>query len=328
MKQKRNVYGITALIWLLILIIDSKRALEGAAAGLDLCIRTVIPSLFPFFVVSVFLTGSLSGNDFRVLSCISSWLNIPETASSVLIPAFLGGYPVGAKCIGDLYRSHQISRNDAQRLLTFCSNAGPSFLFGMVSAYFPDSKMVWMLWLIHLMGAVLTSFCFPHCGCGKPVSKANDTGNNKEDIMFSAVKAMGIVCGWVIVFRMIIGFAQHWFLWMCPPWLQVLIMGILELANGCCQLLLISDIRTRFVLCSCMMAMGGVCVFLQTVSVINGLSIRSYVAGKALQAFFCFLLSCAVTIRNGWVYAAVIPAILVIFRKSKNKCRNPVTHPV
>ena len=46
---------------MLALILDSKTALLGAQSGLDLCVRTVIPSLFPFFVISILLTAPFGG---------------------------------------------------------------------------------------------------------------------------------------------------------------------------------------------------------------------------------------------------------------------------
>ena len=328
MKQKRSIRAVAALLLLAVLIFDSARALAGAAEGVELCVRTVIPSLFPFFVCTMFLTENTGCGTFPLPGRILAGLRIPKAASCVWIPAFLGGYPVGAKCIGDLYGSRQISRSDAQRLLAFCSNAGPSFLFGMISRLFPDQKTVWMLWLIHVSGAVLTALVF----CGGPTepfsAKAVSVETGKRDIMGSSVKTMGIVCGWVILFRMIIRFLQDWILWLCPRWLQVLLMGLLELSNGCCELLTVDSVGLRFVLCSTMLAFGGLCVFLQTASVIRDLSVRSYLVGKILQTVFCFLMSCAVACTNGWMFCAMIPILFAALRKSKNISGNPAVHPV
>jgi len=328
MKRNWNLTGITALIGLLVLIFDSRRAVEGAEAGIILCIHTVIPSLFPFFIISMLLTGSLQGCNSFFLRGLANMMKIPESAAPVLIPAFLGGYPVGAKSVGDLYKSRVISKPDAERMLAFCSNAGPSFLFGMVSAYFPDIRTVCLLWFIHIAGAVMTAFVLPvsspRCSsCGTDLSSYR-----RSDIMLSGLKAIGIVCGWVIIFRIIISFLESWFFWFIPQWLQVLLTGILELSNGCCELMQISDISKRFVICSCMLSLGGICVLMQTRSVVNGLPIRNYVMGKLLQTGFCFLLSCGAVFENGWIFGGIIPIILIILRKIKNRCGNPGCFPV
>ena len=101
--------------------------------------------------------------------------------------------------------------------------------------------------------------------------------------MSEAVHTMALVCGWVIVFRVMIAFLDKWFLWLLPPTVRVSIIGLLELSNGCCELPELSSISTRFILCSGMLAAGGLCVTAQTVSVTPGLSLRYYCAGKLIQ---------------------------------------------
>ena len=61
MKQNNQIYGIGAAVGMLLLILDSKTAVTGAWDGIELCLRTVIPSLFPFFIISAALTSSLAG---------------------------------------------------------------------------------------------------------------------------------------------------------------------------------------------------------------------------------------------------------------------------
>ena len=311
---------------LLVLIFDSELALEGAGSGIDLCIKTVIPSLFPFFVLSMLLTDSLSGRFSGILQKLACFLGVPESGMAVLIPAILGGYPVGAKCVGDLYQKKQINRRDAERLLAFCSNAGPSFLFGMVSGFFPDKKASWLLWFIHILSAVLTALILPANNM-EPVRQAEKPTENTP-ILLSAAKAMVLVCCWVILFRTVIAFLQEWFLWMLPGWAQVFFMGMIELTNGCCELLLITDISLRFILCSCMLSFGGICVLLQTVSVTQGLSVGWYIRGKLIQTAFSFLLSSAIFAKQGLFIAVWIPALMIILRKIQKRSRNPRSLPV
>lgn len=322
-----RLQSIAAALGLLVLIFDSRRALEGARSGLELCIQTVIPSLFPFFLLSMQLTNSHWQTNFCSMQFLCKVFRIPKTAEAVLIPAFLGGYPVGAKCVADLYQRNQISQKEAQRLLTFCSNAGPAFLFGMVSGFFPEQKMVWLLWLIHILSAALTSATVPAEKTEHNIPQPEKTAG-KPSIIWSAAKAMCLVCCWVIVFRIIITFLNGWFLWMLPKWLQTLIMGSLELTNGCCELSQITDVNMRFILCSCILAFGGISVLFQTASVTQGLPIRCYIKGKLMQTTFSFLLSCAVVLDHGPVIAAWIPILLFIFRKSQNRYSNPEVLPV
>lgn len=326
--KKRGFFSLIAVLCLMLLIVDSDCAVEGAKTGLDLCIKTVIPSLFPFFVVSMMLTASMENDHFIFLGRLAGLLNIPQTAAPVLIPAFLGGYPVGAKSVADQYRSGMIEKQQAERMLAFCSNAGPSFLFGMVTAFFPDKQMIWRLWAIHILGAVFTAKLYPLPHPEEiQLSKVQNTKPHR-DLMASAVTAMGIVCGWIIVFRILISFLYQWLLWLFPQWMQVLLMGFLELSNGCCALMLVSDIRLRFVICSCMLAFGGICVLLQTFSVAKGLSIHHYLLGKTIQTLFSLVVSTIVSMKHELLYLIISTFLIGISVKSKTNGRNLKTYPV
>jgi hypothetical protein len=245
-----------------------------------------------------------------------------------LIPAFLGGYPVGARCVADLYHNKALDKPEAERLLAFCSNAGPAFLFGMVSAYFPGRDMVWKLWFIHIVSAILTSQFFP-----APVLNSNKEVKVREHVpesefMIPALKAIAVVCGWVILFRIGITFLKKWVFWALSSWSQVLITGILELSNGCCALSQIENEAARFILCGSMLAFGGVCVLFQTASVTNGLSLRNYIAGKCIQTVLSCFLCTTMIMEHGILYTGAASFALYFLMNFKNKCRNPNTFPV
>ena len=65
-NQKR-FSGIFPLLGLLVLILDAKAALIGARDGVNLCIYTVVPSLFPFLVLSVLISSNTGGEGIGVL---------------------------------------------------------------------------------------------------------------------------------------------------------------------------------------------------------------------------------------------------------------------
>ena len=293
MKNKQLWNRLGAFSGILILILDGKTAIQGAYFGIELCIKTVIPSLFPFFVVSILLTSSLSGLNIPFLGLIGRLCGIPRGAEAVLLPGFLGGYPAGAQCIAEAYRIHLIDKQDAQRMVAFCSNAGPAFLFGMISPMFPHSGYAWALWSIHVASALLVGILFPQ------KQGSSVTLVKKEYISLTAavqlsLRAMAGICSWIVLFRVVIAFFSRWFLWLFPAECQVLIIGLLELSNGCMELSRISDLCRRFSVCSVCLSFGGVCVTMQTASILQGLSIKTYLQGKLMQTLFSFLLCCCI----------------------------------
>ena len=322
MKQKTLWAGLGACLGMLILILDGKTALIGAQRGVQLCLITVIPSLFPFFVLSILLNSTLSGFHLPFLKEIGHFCGIPTGSEPLLISGFLGGYPVGAQGIAETYKAGQLSRQTAQRMLAFCNNAGPAFLFGMVASFFPESWMVWNLWVIHISGALFTAMILPgattdDCTLSmKSVVSANQ-------IMVRALSAIGTVCGWIIVFRVVVEFLQRWILFLFPIPFQVAVTGMLELSNGCCFLPLIENVDMRFILCAGMLAFGGLCVTMQTISVSNGLSIRHYLLGKFIQTGFSVTAALAIVSEMTVFFFAAVLLLVLILRKDRKSSSIP-----
>lgn len=276
-----------------LLILDAKTALSGAQEGLDLCIRAVIPSLFPFFVVSVILTGSLSGRHIPFLRPLCKLCGIPKGADSILLLGFLGGYPVGAQTVAAAYKQGTITRAAASRMMGFCSNAGPAFLFGMIAPLFSKPSTAWILWLIHIVSALLVGIILPDkqhsttkLSPPKPVSVTQ--------ALTRSLEIMANVCGWVIFCRVILAILNRWIIWVFPAQLQVLMNGLIELSNGCFALRSLPDEAARFMISAAILAFGGMCVGLQTVSVAGTLGTGMYFPGKVLQCLISTMLAAVV----------------------------------
>ncbi len=290
MNHRKYLVGTAAALGMLLLILDSRTALDGAREGLELCIRTVIPSLFPFFVLSALVTGSMAGQDFGFLRPLERLLGIPRGAGPLLLTGFLGGYPIGAQGIEAALQSGQLTPVDAARMLAFCNNAGPAFLFGMAASLFPRLWMAWALWGIHILSALLVGVLLP----GKSnavMAPGADNSTSLPAAVQTSLRAMAMVCAWVVLFRVVLAFLNRWFFWLMPARVSLAITGLLELANGCCALVGLENTGLRFLYCAAFLAFGGVCVTLQTMSVARKTSLRYYFPGKLLQTVFSILLA-------------------------------------
>lgn len=112
---------------------------------------------------------------------------------------------------------------------------------------------------------------------------------------------------------------------MLPDWASVLIAGLLELSNGCWALNTIQSEQLRFVLCCGMLSFGGLCVAMQTASVIGQIPLDYYLAGKALQCILSTLFGFAF-IKGVWfVFPAVIFLVLLGEKMIKS---SSIPHPV
>ena len=314
MGNKRQIAGTGAFLAMLILILDGKTYVQGACDGIELCIRTVIPSLFPFFVLSNLITCSYIGVPIRCLRPIGKLCGIPEGMESVLIPAFLGGYPVAAQTIAQGWCQGQIPKEDAQRMLGFCNNAGPSFLFGIAASLFPRPEAAWLLWGIHVFAALMTSRMFSPACCYSGNLTRRDI--SLPQILRNAMNAMASVCGWILLFRVMIAFLKRWILWLLPVPAQAAVVGMLELSNGCMGLFAVDELPLRFVICSGILAFGGLCVFMQIASAANGLSLKCFFQGKCIHTLISILLASGIAYRKPVLL--LVPTILFLIKPRKN----------
>lgn len=321
MKSRRRFWtGLIGATGLIILILDARTALTGGIEGVSICLKTVIPSLFPFFLFSILLNSTLAGTEIVFLRPVGRLLGIPAGAESLLLLGLVGGYPVGAQCITEAYRNGNLDRQDANRMLGFCSNAGPAFIFGMGAFLFERKSVLWVLWVLHIVSALLVGFILPNKR--QTISKLTfETSLSIPQALNKAMQAIVGVCGWVVVFRVLLAFLQRWCFWLIGYEAQTFITGLLELTNGCYRLFDATTQGVRFVMCATFLGFGGLCVLMQTVSVTGGLGTGNYFLGKMLQGSVSLFLSGMLQgilfhpldRWNGWLQYAAFAMIFCIF---------------
>ena len=107
--MKKITAVFVSVLGIALLLIFPKEVSEGIKTGLENSARLLVPSLFPFMVLSSFMIRSDAyeyiGKIFFPLARI---LRISEGAVSAVVLSFIGGFPVGAKCVRLLYGSGKI----------------------------------------------------------------------------------------------------------------------------------------------------------------------------------------------------------------------------
>ena len=315
MKKTGLAAGLGGAIGMGILILDGKTALLGAQAGIDQCLKAVIPALFPFFLLSNLLVGSLWGKPLPLLSPLARLFGMPRGGESLLVSGFLGGYPIGIQNVAQLYSAGQLDETDAKRLISFLGQPGPAFLFGMVAPILDKPEKAWMLWGILLFSAFLVSLLSP--GADHDISISRGKPISVSDAMSVSLSAMGRVCGWVILFQVILAFLRRWVLWYFDDAGIAAIGGFLELSGGCLLLKNVQPESLRFLIACVTLAFGGLCVTMQTISVLGKLPASSYLLGKMIQTMFCLLLAGAYLFRLWWMPLLLTGSIFLLRRKKR-----------
>lgn len=314
MKRKNNWAGFGAMVGMMALILDGRTALAGAREGVVLCLVTVIPSLFPFFLLSHVATGAFLKDPPKLLGPVAGLLGLPRGCEALTVSALLGGYPAGAQGVAQGVSQGRLTRDQGERLLPVCNQPGPAFLFGMVAQLFPGKWAAWALWAIVILSAAVTARILP-AGRGDTPSLPVDESISAPSPLRASLSAMASVCGWVVLFRVVLALGERWMGWLLPGPVGVALAGVLELSNGCLGLGAVGDLRVRFCLAAMTLAFGGLCVGLQTRAVAQGLGMKGYWMGKLLQAGLALGMAGCLVYGFSWA----IGAVFLIFLPSRQK---------
>ncbi len=197
---------------------------------------------------------------------------------------------MGAKLIGDFGRSRAITRSQARRMLTFCSTSGPLFMLGAVGAGMLASPAAGaVIALSHYLGALLNGFLYRIFSSSKPdpnhelpgriTVKKGNLLDLFTDSMITSFRALGIICGYIVLFMLITDFIQFSGVLnsLQTEWSKGFIKGFLEMTVGCNSISESGDLTLLYqcILCTFLISFGGLSVYAQSMSMLSGLNIGS-----------------------------------------------------
>ena len=303
--------GLGLLCATLALMFWPQEAMEAAREGLRLCYNVILPSLFPFFVLSALVVDlGLAGYIGRALEGLMRPLfNVPGACASAFALGFVGGYPVGARTALSLYQKGLCTRTEAERLLAFCNNSGPAFILGVVGAgVFASSKVGLLLYLAHAAASVCVGLLFRfYKREGKRRERRASPTFEAERITVAftgAIKNSFLstlnICAFVVFFTVVIkllflsgllpGLAGVLGALLSPlgfstRWAERLLTGLIELTSGVWTLTGDGSTSGKLSMAAFLLGWAGLSVHCQVLSFLggSGLSVRTYIGGKLLH---------------------------------------------
>ena len=125
--------GMFLLLFFLMLTYPAE-SLYYAFTGLTLWFQKMIPTLFPFMILSGIMIRMNLTEYFSMLltPLFKPLFSVNGNGAYCIILGFLCGFPMGAKVVADLYERGKLSHEEASRLLAFCNNIGPIYMISFV----------------------------------------------------------------------------------------------------------------------------------------------------------------------------------------------------
>ena len=285
------MFMLSVAILMLSVILRPEGPMSGASDAVRLCLGTLIPSLFPLFVLNRMLVSSGAAVRFfaRFGKPFAKLFRLPPSSAAAVILGMLSGYPTGAKIAAELFEKELISENDLRRLTGFCNNAGPIFITGSVGAgMLKSSETGIFLLIVHIISAVTVGLIFSigaeggvcKTYCPPPVEMS--AAKLFTDSVSSSCADISVICGYVIFFGMLMSYVN-------PETAAGKALYILCEMTNSCRILAKSGGKLCLPLISAALGWGGLCVHAQSFSVIRHK--KTYLAGKLLQGMISFVIS-------------------------------------
>jgi sporulation integral membrane protein YlbJ len=173
------------------LIIFPQESFEASIRGLNMWWEIVFPSLLPFFIISEMLIG------FGVVKFIGvileplmrPFFRVPGVGGFVWAMGMASGFPAGAKLTARLRQEKQLTRIEAERLVSFTNSSNPLFIFGAVSiGFFYNPHLGVILACAHYLGNICVGLMMSFYG--RKEESQSKTVSNKVFSIRSALAAL------------------------------------------------------------------------------------------------------------------------------------------
>lgn len=295
----------------LVLILQPEKYINSALMALKLWALVVLPSLLPFFFLTLMLTklGAIEKIALKLSPVTKFLYNASGISAFVQIMSFISGYPVGARLIAELKAENAIDEAAATKMSVFCSTSGPLFVAGSVGTVMVGNKTAGTILLLsHVLSAVFNGVLFRFYGDNRPIApllQKKPPQNLLADCAYSAsvssITVGTLICVFYVLSDVLCDYKILYplefllsFVFFDKQKAAAFSAGLIECTKGCKMLSLTSGFL-RLPLISAIIAFGGISVIAQSLAFLKSAKVKTkiFVLGKITQSVFAFLF-CAV----------------------------------
>ena len=294
----RAAAAIPLLALFCLLLWRSAELAEGVRAGVHLFGRNILPTVFPFAILSAYFAALPLPRE-RENGCFRRLFRLPTSALLPFLIGLLAGFPLGAKVTCDGYRAGIYTKEEAERMLCFTNNTGLAFLVGSVGrgmrGCVRDGVILFAVQaLVAVLIALILSAFSPRQGSRRVESRSLPPLSfpSFPSAVQGAVNASLSVAGFIAFFSGILAILRV----TLPHTAYLAATALLEVGNACSAL---SGEALGLPLTAFAVCFSGISVFMQAAAMAAGTDLRlgrafltkllSGFLGSALTALFLLL---------------------------------------
>lgn len=309
MKLKYVKFALPALFLTMIaaaVIIYPERYISCCLEGFIMWAECVLPSLFPFMVITLIMIRSGFAEKAALpLKKITGLFRLPPAGAICLVISMCSGYPAGAKCLLEFYENGSLSKRDVKKLSSLCSTSGPLFIIGSVGVrMLGDKSAGWKILLAHFISVTVTALLislFSKKDGDALLKREPVKGNLLYDCFYGAVISVAVAGGFIAFFSVgariaadfnfLIVFEKFFSLFTDRASAGAVSAGLVEATYGC-RLLSEANGALKIPFSGFLITFGGASILLQQLAYLQkaGVNSLSFIFIKFLQGLICFFL--------------------------------------
>lgn len=260
----------------------------GSKTAIIIWANSIVPVLLPFFIFSEFIkrTGNLQ--------------SLPPRVYPFII-AFLSGYPMGAKVVGDFVRDGKLTVREGKWVLSYSLVTGPAFIIFTIGTFIGSTRAAGVVAASHYLGGFFNGFLHY---CKEPRRKTllkqqpekSDYMENFTYAIGAGFKGMAMILAYLMFFTIGINLLESMgaFAAINNEALASGIKGVFEMTIGI-NLVGMCDIgiKLKTILASALVSFGGLSVVGQSMSMArgSGIGLKEILEVKLTHGMFAAIIA-------------------------------------
>lgn len=302
--MKNKIINIIVIISCLIILIEiflNKILIFNTISySLNIWITSIIPSLFPLFILSDILINYNITNYIpkAIKKIFTKLFNVSDNIITIFFLSILSGFPSSARNIRMMYDKKIITDKEASHALIFTHFSNPLFILGTISVFFLKNNTLGII--------ILISHYIPNIILGITTRKLNKPINNIYNIkynnlnfskiMINAIKnsidtlltILGTLSCFLVLSSIIINRIN------LDPYTGGILKGILEITMGLNSIanLNIPNIY-KTIITSMLLSFGGLSIHMQVLSFLidTNISYKKFFIARIYHSILSGILS-------------------------------------
>ncbi len=277
----------------------------------------ILPLMFPFFIFTRLIVNLSSTKENFMDKFFKKAYHTPSGSFSTFFLSTLSGYPMGAKLICTKFENNQITKEDAKKMLSFCSVSGPMFMLGTVGIAILNSFKAGAIILIsNIIASLLNGLIYR--GKTTPTTphfkyNSQNSANILSDSVYDSLISILMIGGYIVLSFIIIDLLNNLHIThflsnvICCVFniqnhhdvVASIINGSIEITRGILDLSSTKlSLSAKTIISSSLIGFGGLSVMLQNVNFLNKLNIpiKTIVKQKTTQFIFCLIVTIALCV--------------------------------